>query len=153
MFLYLPIESERTSPYIGLYHAFGLQVCKVQDGVDEEITCLLDISTDDSFVLRRADIFNQKQHNPIHLPDVMEDSLYPRSSFQAHNMRVFFCCPHFFFDFPVSPLDFYSWSFRMVCRDFILPEFCKPCLLLSTFQFAKLIGPDDKVPQNSNFMV
>ena len=31
--------------------------------------------------------------------------------------------------------------FRMVCRDFILPEFCKPCLFLSTFQFAKLILP------------
>ena len=29
----------------------------------------------------------------------------------------------------------------MVCRDFILPEGCKPCLLLSSFQFAKLILP------------
>ena len=29
----------------------------------------------------------------------------------------------------------------MVCRDFILPEFCKPCLFLSTFQFAKFILP------------
>lgn len=31
--------------------------------------------------------------------------------------------------------------FRMVCRDFILPEGCKPCLLLSSFQFAKIIVP------------
>ena len=29
----------------------------------------------------------------------------------------------------------------MVCRDFILPEFCKPCLFLSSFQFAKIIVP------------
>ena len=29
----------------------------------------------------------------------------------------------------------------MVCRDFILPEFCKPCLFLSSFQFAKIIIP------------
>jgi len=29
----------------------------------------------------------------------------------------------------------------MVCRDFILPEICKPCLFLSVFQFAKLIVP------------
>ena len=29
----------------------------------------------------------------------------------------------------------------MVCRNFILPEICKPCLFLSTFQFAKLILP------------
>ena len=27
----------------------------------------------------------------------------------------------------------------MVCRDFILPEFCKPCLSLSYFQFAQFI--------------
>ncbi len=31
--------------------------------------------------------------------------------------------------------------FRMVCRDFILPELCKPCLFLSSFQFAKIIVP------------
>ena len=29
----------------------------------------------------------------------------------------------------------------MVCRDFILPEDCKPCLFLSAFHFAKLIVP------------
>lgn len=29
--------------------------------------------------------------------------------------------------------------FRMVYRNFILPEFCKPCLFLSYFQFAQLI--------------
>ena len=29
----------------------------------------------------------------------------------------------------------------MVCRNFILPEICKPCLFLFTFQFAKLILP------------
>ena len=31
--------------------------------------------------------------------------------------------------------------FRMVCRDFILPEFCKPCLFLYLSQFAQLILP------------
>lgn len=29
--------------------------------------------------------------------------------------------------------------FRMVCRNFILPEFCKSCLFLSLFQFAQFI--------------
>ena len=29
----------------------------------------------------------------------------------------------------------------MVCRDFILPEICKPCLFLSSIQFAQLIVP------------
>ena len=31
--------------------------------------------------------------------------------------------------------------FEWLCRNFILPEFCKPCLFLSSFQFAKLIVP------------
>lgn len=75
MFLYLPIESERISPYTGPYRAFGLQVCKVRDGVNEEIICLPDISTDDSFVLHLADIFSREQLDPIHLLDVMEDLL------------------------------------------------------------------------------
>jgi len=32
----------------------------------------------------------------------------------------------------------------MVCRNFILPEFCKPCLFLSSFIFAQLILPYPK---------
>ena len=31
--------------------------------------------------------------------------------------------------------------FRMVCGNFILPEFCKPCLFLCPIQFAQLIVP------------
>ncbi|MGL0866513.1 hypothetical protein ACSTB5_12760, partial [Faecalibacterium duncaniae] len=31
--------------------------------------------------------------------------------------------------------------FRMVCGNFILPEFCKPCLFLCLFLFAQLIVP------------
>ena len=31
--------------------------------------------------------------------------------------------------------------FRMVCGNFILPEACKPCLFLSSIQFAQLILP------------
>ena len=75
MFLYLPIESERISPYTGPYRAFGLQVCKVRDGVNEEIIFLPDISTDVSFVLHLVEIFNRKQLDPIHLMDVMENLL------------------------------------------------------------------------------
>lgn len=44
--------------------------------------------------------------------------------------------------------SFRTWfavSFRMVCRDFMLPEICKPCLFLCLFQFAQLIGPVDKI--------
>lgn len=38
----------------------------------------------------------------------------------------------------------------MVYRDFILPELCKPCLLLYTFQFAKLIVPYPEYIQKGN---
>ena len=61
MFLYLPIESERTSPCRG--------------GINEEIIFLPDISTDASFVLHLVEIFNRKQLDPIHLMDVMENLL------------------------------------------------------------------------------
>ena len=75
MFLYLPIESERASPYIGSYHTFGLQVRKVFDNMDKEVICLPDISTDASFVPHLADIFSREQLDPIHLSDVIEDLL------------------------------------------------------------------------------
>lgn len=75
MFLYLPIESERTSPCTGPYRIFGLQVCNIRGGINEEIIFLPDISTDASFVLHLVEIFNRKQLDPIHLMDVMEDLL------------------------------------------------------------------------------
>ena len=62
----------------------------------------------------------------------------------------FYAAPNQFFDlaldyFLVQLYNLFGHGllspFRMVCRDFILPEICKPCLLLSTFQFAKLILP------------
>ena len=37
--------------------------------------------------------------------------------------------------------------FRMVCCDFILPEICKPCLFLSSLQFATLIVPSLEEPE------
>ena len=42
--------------------------------------------------------------------------------------------------------------FRMVCRNFILPEICKPCLFLSTFQFAKFILPYPALRKSKSFI-
>ena len=39
----------------------------------------------------------------------------------------------------------------MVCRNFILPEFCKPCLFLASFQFAKLIVPYREIAESYGF--
>ena len=56
MFLYLPVENELHSPYIGTYKAFGLRVLRTNRDHDEEIMLLPDVSTDFSFVLRLAGI-------------------------------------------------------------------------------------------------
>lgn len=75
MYRYLPVERDLFSPYIGPYHAFGLQVLHTHDERDEELMLLPDISTDFAFVLRLAHILTQKQLDPVHLLDVIEDSL------------------------------------------------------------------------------
>ena len=75
MFQYLPVESELYSPYIGTYKTFGLQVLRTDHDRDEKIMLLPDISTSFSFVLRLACVFTQKQLDPIHLLDVIEDSI------------------------------------------------------------------------------
>lgn len=75
MFRYLPFENESHSPCISSYHTFGLRILLSQNGIEKEVMLLPDISTDFSFVLRLADIFTRKQLDPIHLLDVLEDSL------------------------------------------------------------------------------
>lgn len=75
MFLYLPIETELDSPYLGRYHSCGLRVLRAVDGWAEEIKLLPDISTDFSFVLHLAELFTHQSLDPIHLLDVIEDSL------------------------------------------------------------------------------
>lgn len=71
MFLYLPIENRKNSPYLGEYRTFGLRVLRG----DEELMFLPDISTDFVFTLRLASLFTRKQLDPLHLLDVLEDLL------------------------------------------------------------------------------
>ena len=75
MFQYLPIQSEVTSPELGTYRAFGLRVFQVQNGVDEEVMILPDISTSCLFTLRLAALFTRQQLDPAHLLDVIADFL------------------------------------------------------------------------------
>lgn len=71
MFQYLPIENEAFSPCLGPYRTFGLRVLRS----GEELMILPDVSTDFAFVLRLAGLFTQKQLDPLHLADVLEDML------------------------------------------------------------------------------
>lgn len=75
MFQYLPIQNKLYSPEIGAYQSFGLRVLRVQEGKDEEIMIIPDISTDFSFTLRLASLFTEKQLDPIHLLDVIVDMI------------------------------------------------------------------------------
>ena len=75
MFLYLPIESEVNSPYLGTYRAFGLRVLRNEAGKDTELMILPDVSTDFNFTLHLASLFTKKQLDPLHLLDVLEDIL------------------------------------------------------------------------------
>ena len=73
MFQYLPIENEAFSPYLGPYRTFGLRVLRT--GEEREVMVLPDVSTDFAFVLRLAGLFTEKQLDPLHLVDVLEDML------------------------------------------------------------------------------
>lgn len=73
MYQYLPIQNEIFSPEIGKYRTFGLRVLRTQDGEDQEIMILPDVSTDFSFTLRLASLFTEKQLDPLHLLDVLYD--------------------------------------------------------------------------------
>ena len=75
MFRYFPIETERYSPYIGSYRAFGLRVLQSEGECEREIMVLPDVSTDFGFTLRLASLFTTKQLDPLHLLDVLEDLL------------------------------------------------------------------------------
>lgn len=75
MYLYLLIENDMCSPYVGQYHTFGLRILQSENGEDEEIMVLPDVSTDFSFTLHLASLFTRKQLSPLHLLDVLEDLL------------------------------------------------------------------------------
>src|SRR5574344_3006721 len=64
--------------------------------------------------------------------------------------RLFYTAPDQFLDLPLDNflVKLYNFlghgllsPFRMVCRDFILPEICKPCPFSFFFQFAQFILP------------
>ncbi|MEY8387714.1 DUF6514 family protein [Oscillospiraceae bacterium 38-13] len=75
MVQYLPVENKIFSPDTGWHRTFGLRVMRMEAGQDLELMILPDISTDFTFVLRLAGLFTEKQLDPIHLLDVLEDFL------------------------------------------------------------------------------
>ena len=71
MFLYIPLEQTHYSPDIGEYHAWGISAFEGS----QLLISVLDISTDKSFVTNIANQCTSEQLSPLHLRDVIENSL------------------------------------------------------------------------------
>ncbi len=75
MFCYALVEGDFWLASIGPYHAYGLQVVKMEHGSHTVLTTVQDIFTDKEFVTSLAQRLTFYQLDPIHLPDVLEDIL------------------------------------------------------------------------------
>ena len=75
MFQYIPYRETLFSPYIGLYHSYGIAALLFTD-LDWELQAYVsDISPDGSFVLALAQRCTRGQLSPIHLLDVVLNAL------------------------------------------------------------------------------
>lgn len=70
-FIYIPVKESLCSQELGRCFSFGIEV------QEQGLPCLkvADISTDESFVAKLARRCTSGQLDPIHLFDVIEDSL------------------------------------------------------------------------------
>lgn len=75
MFRYQPIKESLTSVDCGSYISFGIQ--SMQSASDEcvEIRSVSDVSVDGTFVEKLCRIFTENQLDPIHMTEVIEDSI------------------------------------------------------------------------------
>ena len=72
MILYLPYEENMYTDECGAYITFGIVV---YDENGHEITSVADVSVNRAFVTSLCDTFTKQQVDPIHLHDVIEDTL------------------------------------------------------------------------------
>lgn len=75
MLQYLPVKENLFSLEFGPYISFGIHVFRVTSSGREELDFLSDISTDYAFVSALAGCCTQAQLDPVHLIDVVIDSL------------------------------------------------------------------------------
>lgn len=75
MYQYLPIPEQLYSPDLGPYHSFGIVAIKVCDGEQQQKAFASDVSTDRDFVEELAERCTAAQLDPIHLKDIVLDSI------------------------------------------------------------------------------
>ena len=75
MYQYLLVEETLSSPYIGVYHSFGISVSVFSDGKWKQINFVSDVSTDYIFMKNLVQACNEGQLDSTHLMDVILDSI------------------------------------------------------------------------------
>lgn len=73
--LYLPVEQSLVSPYIGCYHSYGIVAIHLSFFHCSVSAFISDVSSDYDFVLSLANLFTHKHLDPLHLFDVIVDSI------------------------------------------------------------------------------
>lgn len=76
MFLYFPVEQLLFSPSLGCYRSFGLAAGGWDAPQGKRCLALVqDVSTQESFVAGLARRCTEEQLEPVHLKNVIEDSI------------------------------------------------------------------------------
>ena len=75
MFRYVPFEESLFSPSIGGYHSFGIAILQFVKHGWKQIDSISDVSTDYNFVAKLAQRCTRGQLHPVHLIDVIQDSI------------------------------------------------------------------------------
>ena len=75
MFLYFPVEQLLFSPSLGCYRAFGLAAVLDAPQGKRCLALVQDVSTQESFVAGLARRCTEEQLEPVHLKNVIEDSI------------------------------------------------------------------------------
>lgn len=71
--LFIPVEQELFSPYIGHYRSYGIAAVCFSCSHCEIPAFVSDVSTDYSFVSHLTDLFTRNHLDPLHLLNVIED--------------------------------------------------------------------------------
>lgn len=75
MFRYQPFKEDIVSSDVTVYTSFGIQFMQSATDGWVELNSVSDVSVDKIFVANLCKLLTDKQLDPIHLSDVLEDSL------------------------------------------------------------------------------
>lgn len=75
MFRYLPFKEDIVSSDVTVYTSFGIRFMQSAGNGWVKLNSVSDVSVDKSFVANLCKLFTDNQLDPIHLTDVLENSL------------------------------------------------------------------------------